>query len=281
MKAKKVYEAFRRGDDPLSSMDIGIRKISQLGPLKNRPIHILRKGNQEPQTSRGYMIWKLLNFINEKNKKGEPVGYADCVKFYYHKLKNQPGRTTISIGVRSSLNRYIDRDENKKYILNWEGKQYLKNYSFFDDKRETLEEAVNFERGRDPKAALGIGAWQRGYIIDKEPADFVKDRIKLSYYRIKFNEDERWNFSKKEFNPDEVYQTEIEPDMEKRLDPLPIVTFKYYKDTDGLPGLFGDWSEDFPFTKTPFIANCLEEDDRTFLIEPEGYNYARYTTELI
>jgi len=277
MKAKKVYEAFRRGDDPLSSMDIGIRKISQLGPLKNRPIHILRKGNQEPQTSRGYMIWKLLNFINEKNKKGEPVGYADCVKFYYHKLKNQPGRTTISIGVRSSLNRYIDRDENKKYILNWEGKQYLKNYSFFDDKRETLSEELQFHRGRDPKAALNIGAWRNGYIIDKDP-DFDIDP--KGYKRINF-QGEEWSFSKKVFDPDDITQTEIDLQMEKILEPLPVVTFKYYRDTDGLPGLFGDWPEDFPFRRTPFIANCLEEEDRTFLIDPEGYNYARYSTELI
>ena len=45
--------------------------------------------------------------------------------------------------------------------------------------------------------------------------------------------------------------------------------------------MFGDWPKDFPYTRTPFIANAEEEEGRSFLIEPEGYDYPRYITELI
>jgi len=145
---------------------------------------------------------------------------------------------------------------------------------------KTVNESNSFIKSQDPKVSLGIGAWKKGYIIDKEPADIIKNRIEFGYYRVYFQGDE-WNFSKGESDPDEVSQTEVSPEMELVLDVLPVVTFKYYDNTEGFLGLFGDWPEDFPFIKTSFIANCLEEEDRTFLIEPEGFNYARYSTELI
>jgi hypothetical protein len=279
MRAKRVYEniSFQRGRDPLDAIGIGLQSIKDLGPLNKRPVHIFKKGDGPVQTSRGYLLWKLLNFIKQKNEAGEPVGYADCVRYYYGQWGGQTGRRTLSIGVKDSIDRYVNRVEKNKYILNGWGKKYLEDYSFFDDGRKTLREELQFQRGLDPKAALDIGAWRRGYIIDKEP-DFDIDPN--GYNRIDF-QGEEWDFSKKVFNPDEVSQTEIDSEMAKILEPLPVVTFKYYHDTDVFPGLFGDWPDDFPFKKTPFIANCLEEEDRTFLVEPEGFNYARYSTELI
>ena len=280
MRAKRVYENinFQRGGDPLDSLGIGIQNISQLGPLDKRKTHILKKGDNT-QISRGYLLWKLLNFINENNKNNQPVGYADCVRYYYNVLKGQSyKRRSFAMGVWDSLKRYIHIREDRKYVLNPRGRGYLEWYLFFDDKRSSIQEELQFQRGRDPKAALDIGAWRMGYIIDKEPEFDINSN---GYKRIKFEGSPAWNFSKKVFNPDEVSQTEIDLQMKKILKPLPVVKFKYYHDTDGFPGLFGDWPDNFPFSRTPFIANCLEEEDRTFLIEPEGYSYARYSTELI
>ena len=139
-----------------------------------------------------------------------------------------------------------------------------------------VNEDQNFERGLDPKQAMGIGTWIKGYRVDS-PGEYSHID---GYNRISFDP-YYWNFTRKACNLDEVSKTKVLPHMEKALVLLPVVTFKYYYKIGNMTGLFGDWPEDFPFTKTPFIANVLEDEGRSFLIEPEGYNYPRYITELI
>ena len=135
---------------------------------------------------------------------------------------------------------------------------------------------AKFVRGQDPKAAMGIGEYSKGYKIVKEWDFGATDR----YVRFDF-QGEEWNFSKKTFDPDEIGQSKVTPEMAKKIEPLPVVDFIYYWETMGLPGMFGDWPSDFPFTSIPFIANVQEGEGRSYLIEPEGYDYPRYITELV
>lgn len=139
-------------------------------------------------------------------------------------------------------------------------------------------ENISFERGRDPKEALGIGVWKDGYRVDKQPDFIVPEE---GYVRIDFKGDE-WNFDKKNFDSMDISKTQVDPDMAKKLEPLPVVTFKTFYEWGGVPGMFGDWDRDtFPFRLTPFIANVEEAEGRSFLIDPEGYEYPRYITELV
>jgi len=144
-------------------------------------------------------------------------------------------------------------------------------------KAKLIYESLRFERGQDPKSALGIGVWRNGYKIDK---DLKQPLTPGNYRRIDFSGSD-WNFGKKEFFVNQVSKTKITPDMAKKIENVPVVTFKYFYEHGGFTGLFGDWPEDFPFTRTPFIANVLEDEGRSFLIEPEGYYYPRYMTELV
>ena len=140
-----------------------------------------------------------------------------------------------------------------------------------------VRESLEFERGRDPKDAMGIGSWRDGYKIDKEPEYPPPDD---GYVRIDFKGDE-WNWRKKAFDPSDMRESEVTPDMQEKLEGLPVVTFKNYYESGNITGLFGDWPEDFPYIRTPFLANVLEDEGRTFLIEQEGYYYPRYMTELV
>lgn len=277
MKAKKVYEeiGFKRGKEPLDSLGLGIKSMKQLGPLEKRPTHILKK-DDHILTSRGYLLWKLLNFIKNRNDEGIPVGYNDCVQYYYHQFKNEPHRTTFGMGPRDNLNRYIDRDENKKYHLNRRGLSYLDKYSFFDDQRETLSEGSGFMRGTDPKDALSLGQWKDGYIVE-EPGQYTNLHLGIFYY-FDFN---NYTWTKKPWAPDEIKETEVTTQIEKEIEKLPILSFKDYEGKGNILGLLDDWPEDFKYRDIPFIANILSDPDRTFLVDPEGFSYARYITELI
>ena len=48
MRAKKVYEniSFNRGRDPYSALDIGVKDVKQLGPLKKRSRHVINRDGQ-------------------------------------------------------------------------------------------------------------------------------------------------------------------------------------------------------------------------------------------
>jgi hypothetical protein len=139
----------------------------------------------------------------------------------------------------------------------------------------TVNENVNFQRGKDPRESMKIGIWKDGYKIDKYPDfdDWEQGANKLLHW-------DDWDWDKKVANIDDLYgETVVTEDLANDLDPLPVVTFKEFGDASG-NGLFGYW-EDFPFRKIPFIANVEEDEGRSFLISPEGFDYARYTTELV
>jgi len=147
--------------------------------------------------------------------------------------------------------------------------------------KKLISESVNFERGKDPKSTMGIGRWEHGYMVDSWGDQEIPAYGTDGYVRFDFKGEE-WGWSKKAFSPGEIGKTEVLPHMEKILKKLPVVTFKTYYGSGTDTGLFGDWPpEKFPFTKTPFIANVLEDKGRSFLIDPEGYDYPRYITELV
>jgi len=156
---KNIDEAieFQRDQEPLDAIGIGRRHMRDMGPLSQRKSHVLQKKGQPIEFSRGYLMWKLLKFIETKNIKGESVGYADCVRYYYHQFKGETWRRSFSMGQRTNLNQYVNKDKDHKYTLNNSGKRYLEKYRFFDDKRETIKEALEFERGKDPKQSIGLG----------------------------------------------------------------------------------------------------------------------------
>ena len=278
MRALKVYENFERGRNPLDALDIGIRDVKELGPLAERPVHVLKRDGRI-SISKGYLLWKLLNFIKEQNEKGESVGYTDAIK-YYSAFRGEPWRRSFTEGQWNNIKKYIHRTEDRKYRLNPFGRSYLERYSFFDDGRQSLKESKSFERGSDPKQSLGVGIWRKGYKIEKD-TPYEIPTGEYGYVRVDLSGEE-WNFGKKVFDPDEIPQTPVDPDMvEEILKDLPVVLFKYYYETGNMTGLFGDWPEDFEYRRVPFIANVEEDEGRSFLIEPEGYTYPRYITELV
>lgn len=143
-------------------------------------------------------------------------------------------------------------------------------------KAKKVYEAINFQRGKDPKETLSLGQWRDGYVVEF-PGEYEDLRMGISHY-IEFN---KYEWSKKEFDPDQIYQTEVTPEMEEEISKLPILSFKGYRNSGNMIGLLDDWPEDFKYRAIPFVANVLEEDDRTFLVDPEGFAYARYITELV
>ena len=72
-----------------------------------------------------------------------------------------------------------------------------------------------------------------------------------------------------------IKKVKVDPQLETLLELLPVVDFNTYDN------LLESWGEDFPFSETFFVANVLEEEGVSFLVRPDGYDYARYIAELI
>ncbi len=139
---KLVWEnlnEFERGLDPKEAMGTGLTpkeriKFKQQVPILKRPSPLLGKVDNYTHYSRGYKLWKLLDYI----QKGEEAGgrrYKDLVNFYYG-TKN---RTTFSSGLFNSINRYTQYSypngysnkrvrPNNRYFLNVEGEKFLEKY---------------------------------------------------------------------------------------------------------------------------------------------------------
>lgn len=143
-------------------------------------------------------------------------------------------------------------------------------------KAKKVYEAINFQRGKDPKEALSLGQWRDGYVVEF-PGEYEDLHMGISRY-IEFN---NYEWVKKEFDPEQIHQTEVTSEIEDEISQLPVLSFKGYRNSGNMIGLLDDWPEDFKYREIPFVANVLEEDDRTFLVDPEGFPYARYITELI
>jgi hypothetical protein len=150
-------------------------------------------------------------------------------------------------------------------------------------KRKWVEMRAKFIRGRDPKEAMGIGEWHKGYRVDNEMEYeiHIGSPGNTGYHRIDLNNKE-WNMGRKIGNAEDVPETKVTSEMALKIDHLPVITFRHYYTGGGNEiGMFGDWPEDFPYIRTPFIASVIDYDDKTYLIEPEGYYYPRYITELV
>ena len=138
MKLVREHINFERGLDPKDAMSIGLTpeekiKFKQKVPILKRPSPYLGKNKYNNKVySRGYDLWKLLNYI----KKGENTGgrrYNELVKFYY----NTDFQRTFGMGVFNSVNRYTTsvkdttgrrvRPDNR-YFLNNAGENFLEKY---------------------------------------------------------------------------------------------------------------------------------------------------------
>ena len=141
-----------------------------------------------------------------------------------------------------------------------------------DKFKKKLKESVNEDLGfgrdeQNPLKKMDIGTKGYRVIYEGEP---IKDREAYSYLMevpmTRKPEISDLNYIKK---------LQVDPQLEAILGLLPIVNFNTYED------MLDNWEEDFPFMKTPFICNIEEDEGVSFLIRPEGYNYARYIAELI
>lgn len=70
-----------------------------------------------------------------------------------------------------------------------------------------------------------------------------------------------------------IKKIKVDSQLETILNFLPVVDFDTYED------LLGEYNEELP--KQFFIANVLEEEGVSFLVDRSGYEYARYIAELI
>jgi hypothetical protein len=261
MIAKTVNEVqnFERGQDPYQTLDLG-RKLflilpmgySYIGPFRNRDKvkELLADLPQEVYNIRSESQEMELSDDREMD------AVEEIIEYYEYDLQK--------LGFE-----FIDEDmmDNPELEL-------------LEIKEIGMNESQNFERGQDSKQALGIGVWRNGFRIDSPGQYEIPIPPQKWYVRIDFKEDE-WHFSRKAFEIEDITETKVLPHMEKILSKLPVITFKYYYNQGQFPGLFGDWPEDFPFKLIPFVANVLEDEERSFLIDPDGYDYPRYMTELV
>lgn len=67
---------------------------------------------------------------------------------------------------------------------------------------------------------------------------------------------------------------QVDPQLESILSLLPVINFDTYE------SFLGDYGQDFPYRQF-FIANINEDDGVSFLVRPDGFDYARYVAELI
>jgi hypothetical protein len=104
------------------------KKYKKLGLISKRlsPEINYKQRHLDQKYSRGYLLWRLLEYIKEEENYGG-ARYKDIVKFYYGREQR-----TLSSGLFYSLKRYIDRNkkkETKRYFLNNAGEQYLIKYN--------------------------------------------------------------------------------------------------------------------------------------------------------
>jgi hypothetical protein len=167
---KLVYESlneFDRGRDPIEAMGIGLSpeeklKIKQKVPVLKRESPYLGKNKHGNKVySRGYTLWKLLDYIGKAEDTGGR-SYTQIVKFYY-----SDNQKTLGMGVFNSVGRYTKgwkqsynkdrrfREKNgEKYFLNDAGWKYWEKYRLVFN---SIRESINFERGQEPFRAMRIG----------------------------------------------------------------------------------------------------------------------------
>jgi hypothetical protein len=110
-------------------------KYKKLGPVKSRPSPIINY--KDPKSSlfnqkysRGYLLWKMLDFIVKAGDKGRR--YKELVAFDAA-FKGQGPKRTVGTGVFNTLKRNTD-NINHNYFLNRKGKFFYNEYKdVFDD----------------------------------------------------------------------------------------------------------------------------------------------------
>jgi len=177
-----LNEEFKQESDPIDDMKICYNYLSNeekyKTPISERSNPVI--DSKRHLYSRGYLLWKLLDYIQRGEKDGGRT-YKELVKFYY----NEAGRRSFAMGVFNSLNRYTehkyeDMSKNKikpdpfrmyrigrgsptkkrvrpnnKYFLNRAGERFLEKY------RPYFEKPVNekFTIDTDPIKDMGIGIY--------------------------------------------------------------------------------------------------------------------------
>ena len=143
---------------------------------------------------------------------------------------------------------------------------------------KTIKETINFERGLDPKQAMGIGqySWHNGWRLVHEGRKLTTEEKKYLLYHIP-------SWSRKATEASDVNsQLEVTDELVDILEKLPVIDFKSYYSTGDRIGLFPyeEWPDDFPKFDM-FIANVESADGMTYLIDPQGFDYARYMLKLV
>ena len=153
-----------------------------------------------------------------------------------------------------------------------EGEEKKEKFPKEDKFKKKLKESVNEDLGfgrdeEDPLRKMDIGTKGYRIIYEGEP---IKDREAYTYL-MELPMTHKPNIDELNY----VKKLQVDPQLEEIIGFLPIVNFNTYEN------MLGNWGEDFPFMKTPFVCNVEEDDGVSFLIRPEGYDYARYIAELI
>lgn len=125
-------------------------KYKRLGPVLSRPSPRIddKTPKLEQKWSRGYIIWKILDFIQKSGKAGRR--YSEIVKFDSNLKGLTHNRRTLSTGVFNTTKKYTDRSMRKlyhRYILNNSGEIFLEKY------RKAFDDGIDYSKGpsQDPQ----------------------------------------------------------------------------------------------------------------------------------
>ena len=196
MRAKFILEAFSEESDPIHDMDIGMKDYEL--PLKQRRSPKFKNQRGGTSYSRGYLIWRVLDYISEQEDDGG-ARYKDIVQKYYELGGDQGNRKTLGMGAWNTLKEYTftsgpsplkpytgkgllrDRDEvyypsphimgsphtasrkrKTRYFVNVYGYRFLEKYRPYFEKgvQESLTE--KFYEDTDPIKDMGIGYGRKG-----------------------------------------------------------------------------------------------------------------------
>lgn len=176
MKARKVYEAieFERGRDPKETMDIGNKGYKILKKLDS----IAKKFGLKKSSLEGLNKEVAIAKWDLPRLRGFEGGNIIFFKTSYP----QPGGETYRIRVEGQLGKEIRPWTDMDTVDKW--KKVI----------GILYESMEFERGNDPKEALGIGSkfvkLSNRTGMDFAELRFIRDRL-IQFYDL---ENDKWDF---------------------------------------------------------------------------------------
>jgi hypothetical protein len=115
-------------------------KYKRLGPISKRPSPEINDmtPHLHQKYSRGYQLWKLIDFILRAGNEG--VKYSELVDFDSNFKGLKSKRRTLSMGVWNMIKRHTDKDYRKtfhRYVLNNAGYNYFNKYKrYFNDGKD-------------------------------------------------------------------------------------------------------------------------------------------------